>query len=95
MKPHCMFFDESYSERYYRYETVKNFVDSADCLIVIGTALATGFANNIVKSFLSRELPVIEVNLESAIKRGYNIQVVEKSEIALPTLFSEYYRLRS
>ena len=22
MKPHCMFFDESYCERFYRYETV-------------------------------------------------------------------------
>ena len=39
MKPHSMFFDESYSERYYRYETVQGFVKDADCLIVVGTAL--------------------------------------------------------
>lgn len=25
MKPHCMFFDESYSEKYYRSESVDNF----------------------------------------------------------------------
>ena len=96
MKPHSMFFDETYSQRYYRYNTVKEgFVSNADCLIVIGTALATSFAANIVKGFLIRELPVIEVNLESSIKRGHNIQVLEKSETALPTLFNEYYRLKN
>jgi NAD-dependent SIR2 family protein deacetylase len=25
MKPHCMFFDESYSEQYYRLDTVTDF----------------------------------------------------------------------
>ena len=39
MKPHSMFFDESYSEHYYRYKTVSDFVKKADCLIVVGTAL--------------------------------------------------------
>ena len=88
-----MFFDESYCERFYRYKTVSKFCDDSDCLIVIGTALATGFANSIVKGFLKKELPVIEINLESAIDKGFNIQVLEKSEISLPALFSEYYRL--
>ena len=73
MKPHCMFFDEAYSERYYRYETVDKFCEEADCLIVIGTALATSFASNIVKGFLIGEKPVIEVNLKSSIHRGFNI----------------------
>ena len=93
MKPHCMFFDEAYSEHYYRQETVDSFLKQSDCLIVIGTALATNFAKRIVVEHLDRELPVIEVNLESAISRGNNIQVLEKSEVALPTLFNEYYRL--
>ena len=73
MKPHCMFFDEAYNEHYYRYDTILDFCNDADCLVVIGTALATTGANNIVKSFIVREQPVIEVNLESAIKRGFNI----------------------
>ena len=37
--------------------------------------------------------PVIEVNMESAINRGYNIQVIGKSEETLPRLFNEYYKL--
>ena len=40
MKPHCMFFDESYCEEYYRDKTTNIIVDEKmDCLIVIGTAL--------------------------------------------------------
>ena len=74
MKPHSMFFDESYSEHYYRYKTVSDFVKEADCLIVVGTALQTGFAQNIVKTLLVKEdAPVIEVNLETSIGRGYNL----------------------
>jgi len=43
MKPHCMFFDESYSEHFYRVETINAFLEEGiDCLIVVGTALATG-----------------------------------------------------
>lgn len=44
MKPHSMFFDEEYSEHFYRKDTVKAFYETADCLIVTGTALATNFA---------------------------------------------------
>ncbi len=62
-----MFFDEMYSEHYYRKETVIDFVEESDCLIVVGTALATNLAKQIVCAFLNKELPVIEVNLESAI----------------------------
>ena len=42
---------------------------------------------------LNKELPVIEVNLETSIDVGNNIQVKQGSEIALPALFNEYYRL--
>ena len=73
MKPHCMFFDETYSEHYYRKETVVNFAEQSDCLIVVGTALATNLAKQIVCTFLNKELPVIEINMESAIDRGNNI----------------------
>ena len=48
MKPHCMFFDEAYSERFYRSDTVKEYIKDADCLLIIGTALETSFAKRIV-----------------------------------------------
>ena len=49
MKPHCMFFDEAYSEHYYRERSVSGFLDESDCLIVVGTALETSFAARIVR----------------------------------------------
>ena len=73
MKPHCMFSDEAYSEHYYKKDTVMRYAKESDCLVVVGTALSTSFARQIVANFLDRELPVIELNLESAINRGYNI----------------------
>ena len=44
MKPHSMFFDEAYSEHYYRKDSVDSFVEQADVLVVVGTALATTMA---------------------------------------------------
>lgn len=76
MKPHCMFFDEAYSEHYYRKDTVNNYVETSDCLIVVGTALDTNLAKMTVDKFLDHELPVIEINLQSSIKKGNNIQVL-------------------
>ena len=68
MHAHCMCFDERYSEHYYRKDTVEGFMREADCLIVVGTHLETGFASKIVSHFLEEELTVIEVNLESTIR---------------------------
>jgi len=49
MKPHCMFFDEMYKEKWCRSDSVNDYVDEKmDGLIVIGTALATGLANSTV-----------------------------------------------
>jgi NAD-dependent SIR2 family protein deacetylase len=70
-----MFFDESYSEHYYRNVSVNAFLEKTDCLIVVGTALATGLASRIVNCCIGKiECPVIEMNLgESVIGRGFNI----------------------
>ena len=73
MKPHCLFFDEVFSEEYFRKDTVMDFVHGSDCLILVGTALKESQAKQIVCSFLDKELPVIELNLESAVNRGNNI----------------------
>ena len=73
MKPHVMYFDEHYTEHYYRSDTISNFADKSDCLIVVGTALETNKAKRLVVDALEREIPVIEFNMESAINRGHNL----------------------
>ena len=47
-----MFFDEKYNELLYSYQSVKYVVKNSDCLLVIGTALETGFALDIVNDFV-------------------------------------------
>ena len=87
-----MFFDESYSEHYYRKESVWDFVVNTDCLIVVGTSLETQFPERIVTHCLKKGVPVIEICLESCIRAGNNIQVKEKAETALPELVDNFIR---
>ena len=95
MKPHAMFFDESYNEHYYRHETTKMIENNeTDCLIVIGTALATSGARTFVFNTLRKnDIPVIEFNLDPQCDVGYSLQVTEKCETALNNFFNEFYKL--
>jgi NAD-dependent SIR2 family protein deacetylase len=95
MKPHAMFFDESYNEHYYRHETTKKIeFNETDCLIVIGTALATSGARTFVFNTLRKnDIPVIEFNLEPQCDVGFSFQVTEKCETALNNFFNEFYKL--
>ena len=96
MKPHAMFFDESYSEHYYRDQTTNNFAEDADALIVVGTALQTSGARRLVYRMLDKmKIPVIEINNNPCIEEGYSLTVTEKSEISLDQMFTELYRLES
>lgn len=87
MKPHSMFFDEAYSEHYYRKETCDKYMEEADALIVIGTALQTTYALRMVVDMLAKEAPVLEMNMEPCIEVGHVYHVIGKSEETLPKLF--------
>ena len=91
MKPHTMLFDEVYSQKLHRSDSVCEYLDQRmDALIVIGTTLQTTLASYIVKKALSRDIiPVVEVNLEGEIRDGYGLIVEERSEKALPILIEK------
>ena len=91
MKPHTLFFDEKYNEHYYRKLTINDFVKKSDCLIVVGNDMKTSAAMQIVNAFLDKELPVIELNVKSAINCGHNIQVIGDVKETLPAMFKAYY----
>ena len=95
MKPHAMFFDEQYTEELYKSDTVRAYAqDKMDALIVVGTALQTSLAKILVNQALVKEsVPVIEVNIESAILNGLCIRVEEGSETSLPKLVAEYKKI--
>jgi NAD-dependent SIR2 family protein deacetylase len=85
MKPHCMFFDESYTEKYHRATTIEEF--HPDALIVVGTSFQTFMANKILKSCLEREdVPIVELNIEAcAVKEeGYGVFYQGKCGKSLP-----------
>lgn len=49
MRPTILWFDEQYNEHFYRSKSVWNFFEEdVDALIVIGTALETAMASNMV-----------------------------------------------
>ena len=93
MKPHVLLWDECINEEKYRTNTVREFTKAADCLIVVGTTLETEKGKRIVNSLLRKNIPVIEVNPTSVIRKGKNLQVLQKPEVALPELFKTYYEL--
>ena len=93
MKPYCNYSDKAYTITYSRSKAMFEFVDNSDCLLVIGTGLETSFSSSIIEAFLDRQVPVIEVNLETFIDHGYNIQVLDEADVSLPLLFAEFYRL--
>ena len=65
-----------------------------DCLIVVGTALATSGARSFVFRTLNRQdIPVIEMNLEPQCNVSYGLHVTEKCETALPKFFDQFYAL--
>ena len=88
MRPQVLWFDESYNQKYYQVESVGEILESdVDAVIVVGTALATNLANRIVMSSLKKDILTIDVNLDPVCKVGHSVQVIEKSEPALPKLF--------
>ena len=54
MKPHTMFFDEYYSQKWYRSDEVSDYLKRIDALIVVGTTLQTGKAYQIVSETIQR-----------------------------------------
>ena len=73
MKPHVLLWDETIDEVQYKTNTVREFTKKSDCLIVVGSDLETEKGKRIVNSMLRRNVPVIEVNPKSVIKKGKNI----------------------
>ncbi|WP_343661273.1 Sir2 family NAD-dependent protein deacetylase [Chryseobacterium sp.] len=93
LRPHTLWFDESYNEKYYYFDTAYDIADHTDILFVIGTSGSTALPVNIVETVKIKARWIVLVNPESdtyfdyilkGSKRLYSIQ--ESSTSALPTL---------
>ncbi len=66
-RPHVLWFDESYDEPRYRFESTLAAADATDLLLVVGTSGATTLPNRVVANVLGRGGEVIVVDLEETV----------------------------
>lgn len=81
-----MFFDEFYDETFNHSDSVGAFSTDADAVVVIGTALQTGMANNLVSKALDKGVQIVEINPSCEIKKSAVWWMQDKSEIVLEEL---------
>ncbi|MDR6465685.1 Sir2 family NAD-dependent protein deacetylase [Chryseobacterium sediminis] len=93
LRPHTLWFDESYNEKYYYFDTAYDIADHTDILFVIGTSGSTALPVNIVETVKIRAKWIVLVNPESdtyfdhilkGSKTLYSMR--ESSTLALPQL---------
>jgi len=62
MRPHVLWFDESYDEDYYSFETVLNKTERADLVFLIGTSGATTLPVYVVQYARAAGAYLVEIN---------------------------------
>jgi NAD-dependent deacetylase len=66
LRPHVLWFDEYYDEKYFKKDSVLRIAKNTGILFVIGTSGATTLPQMIVRSVLSRGGMIVEVNIEES-----------------------------
>ena len=64
MRPHVLWFDESYDEERYRYDSALAAAERCALLLVIGTSGATSLPAQIVQTVFARGAGLVVVNRE-------------------------------
>lgn len=88
-RPHVLWFDETYNEHYFKFNSSLHLADEIDALMFVGTELQTNLPYQVVAQAIRRGIPVVEVNPTPTDLGRYGVtQLVEKSGVALPQLVS-------
>jgi NAD-dependent deacetylase len=61
-RPHVLWFDESYDERHFRYESTLAALSRASLVIVVGTSGATNLPSQIVQHAYGQRVPLLVIN---------------------------------
>jgi NAD-dependent deacetylase len=64
-RPHVLWFDETYNEKYFRYRSSLATAARTRLLIIVGTSGATNLPNQIVQEVYRRGGTIIDINLET------------------------------
>jgi NAD-dependent deacetylase len=66
VRPHVLWFDESYNEHYYHLYSSLNAAGETGLLVVAGTSGATNLPNQIVSKVFHNAKPIIDINIEQS-----------------------------
>lgn len=91
LRPHVLWFDEIYNEKFYRLESSLQTARKTDVLIIVGTSGATNLPNQVVSEVCHHGGAVIDINTESNVfsrlaegyERGMAIQQASSSTLPL------------
>lgn len=64
LRPHVLWFDESYNEAYYRFESSLAAAARTDLLLIIGTSGATNLPNQVAWKVYQKGGTILDINLE-------------------------------
>lgn len=63
-RPHVLWFDETYNEHYFKYDSAMAVAENTDILIIAGTSGATTLPNHIANVVLHNNGAIIDINIE-------------------------------
>lgn len=64
-RPHVLWFDESYDEHYFKFESAMAVAEKTDVLIIAGTSGATTLPNHVANIVYQNNGTIIDINIES------------------------------
>ncbi len=100
-RPHVLWFDETYNEKYYHYMSSLEAARKTELLLIAGTSGATNLPNQIAWEVSRHDGIIIDINIEEnpfsnlalSGRRGYFIK--EPSGTALPFILELFQRVIS
>lgn len=101
VRPHVLWFDETYDERYYRSESALRAAVRTGLLIVVGTSGATSLPQHIALTVLRAGGTIVDVNIEASpftqfarVSRG-GLFIQGRSAAALERLAAAFVRVQA
>lgn len=64
-RPHVLWFDESYDETFFKFNSSLAIANQTDLLVIVGTSGATTLPNHIVQMVIQRGGLVFDINIEA------------------------------
>ena len=62
MRPHVLWFDETYNENHYRFDSTIEAIGAADALVVVGTTGNTSLPAHMLQIARMRDIPLYDIN---------------------------------